>query len=102
MLKWYLRIYIFIEYLKCVGKVIVFGLFEMILKKKTKSEDCIPRSRSGRDWQLEMSHSHTHYHSHSLTHALNSQFITLFKIKSCHSIIYMVNKKLNKITFFNI
>ena len=34
MLKWYLRIYIFIEYLKCVWKVIIFGLFEMIQKKK--------------------------------------------------------------------
>ena len=34
------------------GKVIVFGLFEMIQKKKKekkkKSEECFPRSESGR------------------------------------------------------
>ena len=46
MLKWYLRIYIFIEYLNVFGKVFVSGLFEMIQKKK-KSEDCVPRSEFG-------------------------------------------------------
>ena len=42
MLKWYLRIYIFIQYLNCVWK----SKIEMIQKKK-KSEDRVPGSGFG-------------------------------------------------------
>ena len=42
MLKWYLRIYIFIEYLKCVWKNNCIWIIRNDSKKK--SEDCVPGS----------------------------------------------------------
>ena len=43
MLKWYLRIYIFIEYLKCVCKSNCIWIIRNDSKKK--SEDRVPESR---------------------------------------------------------
>ena len=50
MLKWYLRIYIFIEYLKCVRKSNCIWIIRNDSKKKKKrkkSEDRVPRSGFG-------------------------------------------------------
>ena len=47
MLKWYLRIYIFIEYLKCVLKSNYISIIRNDSKKKKKSEDRVPGSRFG-------------------------------------------------------
>ena len=44
MLKWYLRIYIFIEYLKCVYKSNCICIIRNDSKKKKKSEDRVPGS----------------------------------------------------------
>ena len=45
MLKWYLRIYIFIKYLKCVWKSNCIWIIQNdSKKKKKKSEDCVPGS----------------------------------------------------------
>ena len=48
MLKWYLRIYIFIEYLNCVWKSnCIWIIRNDSKKKKKKSEDCVPGSKFG-------------------------------------------------------
>ena len=44
MLKWYLCIYIFIAYLKCVWKINCIWIIRNDSKKKMKSEDCVPGS----------------------------------------------------------
>ena len=47
MLKWYLRIYIFIEYLKCVWKSNCILIIQNYSKNKKKSEDRVLESGFG-------------------------------------------------------